>query len=92
MSGYIEDIGIIKDIASVKVVLYDNFLWITNYIKINQYSADEIRLKIKNNVLVIQGVDMKINMLEKKELILEGKFNSLFLEKFHKGQKNEKDI
>ena len=92
MSGYIGDIGIINDLASFKVVLYDNCMWITNYIKINQYMSDEIRLKVKNNVLVIQGLDMRIKMLEKREMILEGKFYGIFLEKFHKGENNEKGI
>ena len=87
------ELSVAKDLANFKILLCDNCIWITNYIKIMEYSTEIIRLKVKNNVLVIEGVEIQIKMLDKKELVLSGKINNIFLEKPYKvEQKNEKNI
>lgn len=88
MIGYINELsdGIINDVKDFKIVLNGNYLWITNYIKILEFGKEKVSLKIKNNTLVIEGVDINIKMLEKNEIIFTGKFNSIYLEKQHKSE------
>ena len=84
MVGYLGELDVIKDFSNFKVLLCDNCVWITNYIKIIEYSKEQVRLKVKNNILVIAGVDINIKMLDKKEIILQGKINNIFLENPYK--------
>ena len=74
-----------------KVMLLGNrILWITNYVKILSYSNAKISLKIKGNVLHIEGLELYIKLLEKRELVIAGKINRVYLEKEFVGEKNEK--
>lgn len=92
MTG-VDELNIIKDISNFKMVLYDNAMWITHYIKILMCTSECVRLKVKNNILTIEGVNISIVLLEKNELILNGKFNNIFLEKPYKAEeKNAKKI
>jgi len=83
MFGYVDNFsdGIINDFGQFKIVWNNNLIWITNYIKIEKYEKDKIIFKIKNNKLIIEGADIFIKMLNKKEIVLSGKFNVVFLEK-----------
>ena len=83
MYGYVDNFsdGIINDLGQFKIVWNSNLIWITNYIKIEKYEKNKIVFKIKNNKLIVEGVDIFIKMLNKKEMVLSGKFNSVFLEK-----------
>ena len=89
---YIDELNVLDDISNYKLVLCKNSLWITNFIKIMDYTTSAIRLKIKDNVLVIEGVNFKIKMLDKKELILQGRFNKIYLEKEYKVNECEESI
>ena len=83
MFGYVDEFteGIIKDGKIFKIVWNGTSIWACNYIKIREYSKDKVVLKIKNNSIVIEGVDIYIKMLNKNEIVLSGKFNSIYAEK-----------
>lgn len=81
MVGYINELLGMKNLDSYKIVWGDEVIWIANYIKIIEYSKERVKLKVKNNVLIIEGCDISIDMLEKKELMLKGKINNVYLEK-----------
>jgi len=88
MIGYINEIsdGIIKDAKELKIVWNGSIIWITNYIKILEFGKEKISLKVKNNILNIEGINIDILMLEKNEITLSGKFNSVYLEKQFKSE------
>ena len=83
MSIYDDELSIIKDSFNYKVLICGNLIWVTHYIKIMEYSEKFVKLKIKDNALIIKGVGLKIKMLDKKEIILNGEFDNIFLEKPH---------
>lgn len=82
--GY--ELGIGKDIVNYKVLMCGEYLWITNYIKLLEYSENVVRLKVKNNVLQIHGINICIKMLEKKEIVLSGRFDNICLESPYKSE------
>ena len=88
MIGYINEIsdGILKDAKELKIVWNGSIIWITNYIKILEFGKEKISLKVKNNILNIEGINIDILMLEKNEITLSGKFNSVYLEKQFKSE------
>ena len=83
MFGYIDNFsdGIVNDFGQFKIVWNNNLIWITNYIKIEKYEKNKIVFKVKNNRLIIEGADIFIKMLGKKEIVLSGKFNAVYMEK-----------
>lgn len=71
----------IINLKELKILWFNNTVWITNYIKIITYQPTQIVLKIKNNQLIICGDNLKIVSMEPKELVLKGKIDSIQLEK-----------
>lgn len=84
-----DDSNLFKEFSDIKVVWINGSVWITNYIKIIEYSCEFVRLKIKNNIVKISGINMSIKMLEKKEILLSGKIDMIELEKKY-GEEVEK--
>ena len=86
MKGYIDEFGddIVKDAGTLKVVWNGDSIWITNFIKIIKYGNEDIVLKIKDNNLIIMGESIKIMLMDKNEIVLKGKFDSISLEKKYK--------
>lgn len=76
-----DDSNLFKEFSDIKVVWINGSVWITNYTKIIEYSCELVRLKIKNNIVRISGINMSIKMLEKKEILLSGKIDTIELEK-----------
>lgn len=54
---------------------------ISNFIKILTYSPNLIVLKVRNNVLNIEGVGFEITELSKDEIIAKGSINKIYLSK-----------
>ena len=50
----------------------ENVIYISNYIKLIDYGNEKIVLKVKNNILEISGKYLKINQLNKNEIIISG--------------------
>lgn len=83
MFGYLDNFsdGIINDGSKFKLVWNNNLIWLTNYIKIDKYERDIIIFKVKDNRLIIEGDSIFIKMLNKREVVVSGKFNAVYLEK-----------
>ena len=54
-------------------------LYIANYKKIIDYNCERIVLKITNNTLEIVGNDLEISLINKGEILIKGKVNSISL-------------
>ena len=82
-----DSLNIFKDAGSVKIVWINNSIWITNFIKIIDYAGELIKFKIKNNILVVEGINLKIEMLDKNEIVVSGEIQKVYLEgKSKKGE------
>ena len=69
-----------------KIVQIDSrVIYVSNYLKLLDYSLNKVVLKVKHNTLQITGEEMKISLINKKEIIIFGKIQSFGL-----GEKNEK--
>lgn len=55
---------------------------VSNYIKILGYSDDLVDLKGHDEILHIDGKELKIKMLNKNEIVIAGKISSLRLEAY----------
>ena len=68
---------ILKDF---KVIMISNkVIYVSNYIKILDYSTQKIILKVHNNILEIQGDDLFISQINKSEIVIKGIIDAYFL-------------
>lgn len=51
-------------------------IYVSNYIKIIDYSVEKVVLKIKNNTFEINGSDLFISQINKKEIVIKGNISS----------------
>ncbi len=63
------------------VYLGGGSVFISNYVKIIIYNTELIALKVKANVLNIEGKDLMIKQLSRGEIIVDGKINKIYLSK-----------
>ena len=54
-------------------------LYVANYKKIIDYNSKRVVLKITNNTLEIIGRDLSISLINKGEILINGKVNSVSL-------------
>ncbi len=54
-------------------------LYVQNYLKIISYSKERMVLKTKKDIINIEGVNLLIKELEKKNLVVSGKITNVFL-------------
>ena len=54
------------------IAIYDNKLYIFNYLKLNKLSRDEIILTLEKYKLIVNGNDLKIKQMTKEELLILG--------------------
>jgi len=54
------------------ITIYENTLHVFNYEKLNKLSETEIIIKIKNKLLKIEGINLKIKQMTKQELLVNG--------------------
>lgn len=85
MFNFIDEISKIADLPlnevtnSYKLVFVGgNVLYISNYKKILTITPDFIAIKVKSNVLNIEGINFSIKQLSRGELILMGKINKIY--------------
>lgn len=64
-------------------------IYVSNYIKIIDYSTEKLVLKVKNNSLEIIGTDLFISQINKSEIVVKGNINSFSL---GMGVANEKNV
>jgi len=93
MLGYIDNFyekNNFLNTKNFKIVWNGNFLWVCNFIKVLEYSMQLVKLKICNNCIIIEGDNIIIKMLDKKEIILQGDIYKVYLKKCNKANENEK--
>lgn len=56
-------------------------VFVSNYVKILVYNDELLALKVKSNVLNIEGKNLIIKQLSRGEIIVEGKINKIYLSK-----------
>ena len=54
-------------------------IYVTNFVKILNYSDSLIVLKVKKDLIEIRGVNLKIKMLNKNEILVNGKILSCIM-------------
>lgn len=59
-------------------------VFVSNYIKILVYNTEQLSLKVKNNVLNIDGKNLNIKRLSKNEIIVKGSVNKIYLSREYK--------
>lgn len=57
------------------------FVQVINYLKILTYNSNLLLLKIMDNQLVVEGTNLIIEELNKREILLKGKINKIYLNK-----------
>ena len=59
------------------ITIYENHLHVFNYEKLNKLSDTMIVLKIKNVIVTIEGINLKIKQMTKQELLINGKIKKV---------------
>ncbi len=54
------------------IQLGNKIIYVSNFIKIIDYSAEKLVLKVTKNTLEITGTDLYISMINKKEIVIKG--------------------
>lgn len=76
--------------GQVKVVMLgNNVVCIQNFIKLLNYSNNEAIFRVKNNELIVGGVNLKIVELGTKEVVLQGKVNKIYYKKEAQNEQNQ---
>lgn len=70
IDNYIND----KDI---KIISTDNYVNITNYVKILDFNSNNIDIELSTYNLLIKGKDLVINKMYDNELLIKGKIESI---------------
>ena len=70
IDNYIND----KDI---KIISTDNYVYITNYVKILDFDSNNIDIGLSNYNLLIKGNNLVINKMYDNELLIKGKIESI---------------
>lgn len=88
MQGYLDELSkIIKmpidEIYKEYKIIYigGRIVEILNFIKILCYSNEQIALKVTNNVINIEGSKLNIKELSKKDIVVSGNINKIYLSK-----------
>lgn len=97
MQGYLDELSkIIKmpinEIYKEYKIIYigGRIVEILNFIKILCYSNEQIALKVKNNVINIEGSKLNIKELSKKDIVVGGNINKIYLSKEMIDEKNHR--
>lgn len=62
-----------ETINKFKIIQIGNgVIYVSNYIKLLDYTLDKIALKVKDGVLEIVGENMVIKQINKKEILISG--------------------
>lgn len=64
-----------------KINLFNNSINIVNYIDISSIDSNKIIIKSIDKLIIINGVNLKINKLLENELLITGEILSIIMEK-----------
>ncbi len=59
------------------ITIYDKYLHIFNYLKLNDFNDKTINLEMPSFILIIKGFDLFITKMSKNELLIKGNIISL---------------
>ena len=86
MNNFIKEItGIAKlpfneVLKDFKIIMISNkVMFVSNYIKILDYSEEKLVLRVYNNILEIQGENLFISQINKSEIVIKGRIDAYFL-------------
>ena len=57
---------------NVLVAVFNNYIYIYNYQKINKLNNEEVIIKTNFNLVIIQGKELKLKKLMPSEIIISG--------------------
>lgn len=57
---------------NVLVAVFNNYIYIYNYQKINKLNNEEVIIKTNSNLVIIQGKELKLKKLMPSEIIISG--------------------
>lgn len=86
-----EDFGIPKDVLLdlPRVSLCgDKEIYIENHKGIMEYTRDCVRVKMKDGIISVRGVDMRIIIMQRDRLVVNGDFEGVEYEKIGRKRKN----
>lgn len=63
-------------------------IYVSNFQKLIDYSVNKIVLKVPTNTLEISGNNLKINQMNKREIVVAGKIHSICLGVIHESEGN----
>ncbi|MBP5651312.1 MAG: YabP/YqfC family sporulation protein [Clostridia bacterium] len=69
------------------IMLSNNVLYISGFLKVLSYSDELVVLKVKNDEIYIEGKNMDIKSLDKGEIIIKGNVVKIYMSK---GENSEK--
>ena len=62
---------------NIKIISSNNYVNITNYIKILDFDSNNIDIELSNYNLLIKGKELVINKMYDNELLIKGKIESI---------------
>lgn len=71
----------------VVVAMYDDCLYIFNYIRLEHFGSDKMIVLLKDRSITIKGQDLSIVRITKEELLIRGKISGIDV-KLHEQNKN----
>lgn len=71
------------------IAIYEDYIYLFNFLYLNNFSDSKIEVKIKDKILKIIGKDLSIVKITKEELLIKGKIKTVEMEsKDEKWDKN----
>lgn len=61
----------------LEINIINNKLYVINYLNVNSFSREKIRLNYENGILVVNGNNLVINKLLKDEILISGEIKSI---------------
>ena len=62
---------------NIRIISTNNYVNITNYIKILDFDSNNIDIELSNYSLLIKGKELVINKMYDNELLIKGKIESI---------------
>ena len=64
-------------INNYEINVKDNFIHIKNYINVIDINSNKIRIKVKNNTLLIYGCNLIATAMDEYEIVINGCIKSI---------------
>lgn len=62
------------------IAIYEDYIYLFNFLYLNNFSDSKIEVKIKDKILKIIGKDLSIVKITKEELLIKGKIKTVEME------------